>query len=146
MRQNYWKYIVIALLAGVALFHIGAVSMIWGEEYELISGDYYAEESAYTEMIANLKAGAPYRWDYTLSERDVTLAVRDAADAVPALDNVRVRLYKPNDASADRELTLTRSEQGWTAPTGTLQRGLWRVTVLAELNGETLAYKTTANL
>ena len=146
MRKNYWKYIVITLLASVALFHIGAVSMIWGESYELISGDYYAEESAYVDLVAHLKAGAPYRWESELAGEQFTLAVRDAANAVPALENVRVRLYKPNDASADRELTVTGTETGWSATTGTLPAGLWRVTVLAELDGETLAYKTTADL
>ena len=145
--KNYWKYIIIALLAGVAVFHFGALYMIWDEDYELTSADYYEQESAYVEMTARLKAGAPYRWDCRLEQGRIRLAVHDAADAVPALETVRVRLYKPDNAAADRELSLEADGRGaWHAATGALPSGLWRLTVLAELDGTELAHKTTTNL
>ncbi|MDJ0835139.1 MAG: FixH family protein [Acidobacteriota bacterium] len=144
--KNYWKYIVISMLAGVAVFHIGAVMYIWGENYELTSPDYYEQESAYMDLVPKLKAGAVYQWQANFSRDGVSLKVTDAAGAVPALENLTLALYKPDKAGLDRTLTLTPDGSGaWRAEAG-LVTGLWRYTITANLGETELAYKSSENI
>lgn len=147
MKKNYWKYIIITFLAGVAVFHFGAIAMIWGENYELTSADYYEQEANQEMLRAQLRAGAPYQWRITLEQGRAHLEILDAAGQSLEVSNPRVQLYKPNDASADRELALAASaDGGWSVETGALPTGLWRITILAEREGQTLAHKTSASL
>jgi len=146
MRKNYWKYIIIALLAGIAVFHFSAIAMIWGNQYELTATDYYEQEANHEIMRAQIRAGAPYQWQVTLSEGRAALRVLGSDGQAVAITNPRLELYKPNDAGADRFFQLSADDAGWRAETGPLAPGLWRLTVLAEYEGQTLAYKTSTSL
>ena len=136
-----------SLLAGVAVFHIGAVVYIWGEDYQLTSEDYYEEEQTYSDMVQRLRRGSAYTCDLQLNTRSLRLAVRDVTDGRPELSDVIVKLYKPDDADADQELVLKRDENGvWFADLDGLRPGLWQYTVEATLGDEKLAWRARTSI
>ena len=140
--KNYWKYIIISMLAGIAVFHISAMVYIWDENYELTSPDYYAEEGTYMDLMAMIKDGAMYRWQLNLTRDDIQLKVTDAAGATLELNTVTLTLYKPDKAGLDKTLILTPNGQGgWYVAKADLATGRWRATVTASHDQTRLAYR-----
>lgn len=132
--KNYWKYIVIALLGGIALFHLTALWFIRGQNYELTSPDYYAQELKHQEMIDKLREGKSFVWECDVAEdgQSLVLDVKDLNGQDVALHEVKATLYRPDSAGLDQELLLAANEPGrYTAPINALKPGPWKVTVMA---------------
>jgi len=128
--MNY-KYLVIGLLGTVAVFHLGAVSMIIGNQYELTSRDYYAHETDFPELQARINAGHDLSWQHRLIGEGNILemkVVNPVGESFP-LTAVRVELYKPDRAEMDRQLELKLTSSGaWQVDVGELAPGRWRAT------------------
>ena len=137
--KNYWKYIVISLLGGIAIFHLTAIWYIRGKNYELTSSDYYAREIQYQGMIDRLREGRSFLWECDVSEdgQSLILDVRDLNGGDVDLQDVTATLYRPDSSGLDQELSLAVNEKGaYVAPISSLKPGPWKLTVLASLDGE----------
>lgn len=139
MKKNYWKYIIMSLLGGIALFHLGALWYIWGNQYELTSKDYYAKTLRHQDMIERLREGKAFLWRYDVAEdgQSLVVDVRNPNGEGVALQEVKATLYRPDSAGLDQEITLAQGEAGvYTAPIDALKPGAWKLTVLANLDGD----------
>jgi len=140
------KTLVICLLGGVAVFHIGAVYLIRDKNYELTTPDYYAEESSYREQVDSLRAGAAWQWQLKVDQGTANLQVVDVNGDRVALEGVSLQLYKPNNSSADRILELDDNNHAWEADTGVLPAGLWRYTVRARSGDTKVGFRSSFRL
>ncbi len=147
--MNYWKYIVISLLASVAVFHFFAVGMVISNRYELTSKDYYEQEKMVGQNKAELKAGEQlaWRWSYQEDKRLYLLSVQDAAGKPVQLKNVTINLYKPNKANQDQQLLMHTSGEGqWQAQFDGLDFGRWKATIRADHEQDVVAWETQFHL
>lgn len=140
--MNY-KYLVITLLAGVAIFHIGAVVVIGDQNYQLTSKDYYGQEVAFDDLQKQLAAGRAFVWQDRTSRSQVEILVHDVNGQALDLQQVKVQLYKPNDASQDLVVTLEKHGEGiYSAPAAALSKGPWKLTLHADHQGTPVAWQT----
>lgn len=144
--KNYWKYIVISLLAGVVVFHLTAVSFIWRENYELTSPDYYNQELGQDAHQAAIRAGNAFTWETQVQRDRVTVAARDLNGALVDLSDVTVHFYKPDQADQDQLVALNAGNNAWTAALNDIPSGKWRITVNATHGQEKLAYRTAVGV
>jgi len=144
MKQNYWKYIVIGLLSFVIIFHLGAIWHIVGQRFELTSADYYEQDRQYQNTIDALEAAAAFKWRCQVdpARTGFELRVHDEQGEPVDLSAVELRLYRPNDASQDLTAPLAVAGAGhYRADLPLLADGRWRITVVAERDGQTLMYR-----
>ncbi len=140
------KTLVICLLGGVAVFHLGAVILIGDKNFELTRPDYYAHESSYRDDVASLRAGAAWQWQLKVEQGSASLRVVDVSGDPVSLEDVSLQLYKPNNSAADRTLQLATDKGGWQVDTGSLQSGLWRYTIRAQASGQKVGYRSSFSL
>ncbi|CAM2067242.1 FixH family protein [Sulfidibacter corallicola] len=142
--MNYWKYIVMSLLASVAIFHVGAVWYISGREYELTSPDYYQKEQVYEETMRRYRLGREWDWRVSVSEETgFQLVIRDG-DGLPVVaESVKAHLMRPNQASADLALELGRTGEGvYHAPVADLPAGRWNLEIEVASGADVAAYRS----
>lgn len=141
--MNYWKYIVIALLSSVAVFHVGAIFYIGDRDYQLTSTDYYDREIAYQSTLEAMRAGKAYIW--TTEERgdELLINVRDANQQALQLETPSVHLYKPSDNRQDQDQVLAMTEPGcYRLKIAQLKPGPWNLTLTAKAAGQPIAWQT----
>lgn len=142
--KNRWKYIVIAMLSLVVIFHIGVVIYIADEDFELTSKDYYDRTLTYQETIEAARLAKSLKWEYRISEsgRTLLLAVR-TPDAEPArLEAATLTLYRPDNSDLDHHSNLEVDGEGFRATIPQLAKGRWRLTVNGQWQGKPVHYET----
>ena len=139
--KNYWKYIVISLLASLVTFHVLAIWHIRGESYQLTSKDYYARELTYEQTLQALRRGQAYKWDMDLKD-GFHLTITDVNGAPLSLEEVDVHLYRPDKAELDQLFQPEWNQEGYKHQIDPLKKGKWSVTIKAQKDGETIAWRT----
>lgn len=132
-KPMYWKYIVIALMAFIVVFHIGAIIYIQeGTNFELTSRDYYQKGQVYEQEIQAMNRGNGFSWEFNVNQpgKIVVTLVPNSGDTVfsSMVKTMTLDLMRINDSNLDTSLTLTR--QGDTlvfSGDAHLKKGLWRM-------------------
>ena len=141
-----WKYLVIGLCAFIMIFHISALIYIRGNDYELTSKDYYAQELRYQHQMDRLQAGSEFDWDCRFEDNRFVVRVRSDQHGV-ALEDVRLQLYRPHDAKQDQTLGLTEVEPGvYEQALTTPAPGRWNLTVEGLYKGRAVAWQEKVSL
>ncbi len=141
--NNTWKYIVIALLASVAIFHIGAIVVIGNRDYQLTSDDYYDREIAYQETLEAMRLGKALVCQAVETNGRLEVSIKDLNGGAVVLADLSVHLYKPNDASQDRTQKLVAIAPGrYQLPQAVLKSGPWQLTLEGLFEGQKLAWQT----
>lgn len=141
--NNTWKYIVIALLASVAIFHVGAIVVIGDRDYQLTSDDYYDREIAYQDTLEALRLGKALVWQAVEQNGRLEVGVKDLNGQAVVLAEPSVHLYKPNDAAQDSTQKMDSLEPGrYQLAQTVLKPGPWQLTVEGQYKGQKLAWQT----
>ncbi len=141
--NNAWKYIVISLLASVAIFHVGAIVVIGDRDYQLTSTDYYEREIAYQDTLEALRRGKAMIWRTAEQNNRLEIKVTNLNGQPLTLAQPSVRLYKPNDADQDRSQALATDEPGtYGLDLTNLKPGPWQLTVEGLHEGQKMAWQT----
>ena len=143
-----WKYIVIALLATVAIFHLGVLAFIWNKRYQLTSKDYYDREMAYQEMIDKLDRGNQFQWKVTHSPPGhLVVSIKSKSGNPVVFENLVGFMYRPNQADLDRAIKLVPTENGvYMASVEGFPKGRWDITLQGAVNNTTVAHKQRIQL
>lgn len=132
---------------GVFMLVVGVVNagFVWLSSHghrDLVRPDYYEAGLKQDSVIALSAATGPI----TLRrEGGEWLLETDADRAIPAA--CRLRFYRPDDGSADREVKLEAApapagRMAWRGPAEALRRGHWIVTAVWNRDGHDIAGKT----
>ncbi len=119
-------FIFISLFMASMLY---LVSLCFKQNFDLVSKDYYEKEIAYQDQIeknkntASLQSASVVEFNKSSTAIDILLP-QEFKEKEVKLD---VYLYKPDDASLDRKISLTSSQGQASIDAQTLKPGLWRV-------------------
>ena len=141
--KNYWKYIIISLIATLMVFHFSAIWYISGRNYQLTSPDYYEQEQSIDANKQAIRLGKVLQWNCRVEGRNRVVVEVSGLDGKPsALDEVSVELYRPNNADGDIMLALGQQAPGrYTAETQELAEGRWDLKVKGKQGDDTVAYQ-----
>lgn len=128
--------IVLGFLGLSVLVHAVALSYVFSVDTDLVRSDYYEAGQAHDEELAKRTAARAFGLELTPAGHALDVQVR--ADAGLAGQTVRVRLQRPDDASADHERSATLAADGRAHVDLTgIRNGAWQIRV--ELDAPTAA-------
>ena len=126
---NPWPYAIILTFILFISGTIGLVVMASSQRVDLVSNNYYEQELKYQGQInraAHAQAlSAPVHISYDRSSHQIAIVLppEHANHAVIG----RIQLYRPSEASLDREFKLQVDHGSQTLDGSTLRPGLWKV-------------------
>jgi hypothetical protein len=127
------------IVLGLFMLVVGIANgiFVWlsNGRHDLVRDDYYAASLKQDSVIALNTSNSPV----TFHREAGDWRLENASGSAPAT-GCRLRLYRPDDVSADREVRLQRvqSEAGreaWKVAAPTLRRGHWIATVVWDRDG-----------
>ena len=128
---------MIALGLFMAVVGVANGIFVWlsNGRHDLVRDDYYAASLKQDSVIALLSSNT----QVTFHREAGAWRLENAAGASPAT-GCRVRLYRPDDGGADREVRLQRvpaeaGREAWKAAAPALRRGRWIATVVWDRDG-----------
>jgi len=137
-----WKIAVVytIFVAGMLTF----VATVYRQTNDLVSEDYYARELAYQDRIDarsnNQFLKEPMQFEWLSDRRQLQLRFPEAA----AMNVATLHLYRPSDASQDREFALQgASDTLRSVDLSELGPGFWRVQLDWEAGGMAYFKETT---
>lgn len=141
--KNYWKYIIISLIATIMIFHFTAIWYIKGRNFELTSKDYYEQEQQIDSNLQALRLGKILQWNCFVEDRNRVVVEVVGLDGKPSqLKEVNAKLYRPNNASGDVELALGQQAPGrYVAEVADLDQGRWDLRVQGKKGEDTVAFE-----
>ncbi|PIE91220.1 MAG: hypothetical protein CR997_02075 [Acidobacteria bacterium] len=146
--KNYWKWIIVALVIFIVIFHLGAIVYLSNQQtYELTSPDYYQRGQAYEQEIQAMNRGREFNTEVTVEQQNqlvVTVKPVEAELLDSSVKEVRLDCLRPNDSKMDQNLILARQvdSNSFSAPM-TLSKGRWHIDISFTLNGERILFKKT---
>lgn len=138
-----WSKGVWFLFGGFVIFILGCVAFATMQRFDLVAPDYYAQQIGYQSQIDKSNAAARLderpRVEFRSGDRSVYLTFPDNFD--PAQTSGTIRLFRPSNASYDRNLALALgADRTQIIPGDQMVPGLWKVMLDWQSNGE--AYYT----
>lgn len=137
-KRTFWPYGIALFLGGFLIVLVTVVVVVSRQRDDLVAPDYYAQEVRYQEQIERLARTAalaePLRIVQERAGQPVVIAV---PAALRAGLRGQVRLFRPADASQDRQIALQLDAEGRQV----LQfpphvPGHWQVQIRWEHNGQ----------
>ncbi|MBW8889421.1 MAG: FixH family protein [Fibrobacteres bacterium] len=127
--------IVLALFMVVVGIANGIFVWLSNGRHDLVRDDYYAAGLKQDSVIALNSGNTPVNFH----REGADWKLENAAGPAPAT-GCRLRLYRPDDVSADREVRLQRvpaeaGREAWKVAAPALRRGRWIATVVWDRDG-----------
>lgn len=142
MNPGKWIIVVFVLFAAF----IGTlVTVCMREDISLVSKDYYTQELAYQERITRINnSAALFNKPQVTATRE---SIRVTFDSLSFVDQGKLDLFCPSDATMDRSFEFTRSdEQTFTYKMSGLKSGMYRVKLLWSMDGKDFYQEEIVNL
>lgn len=134
--RNLWPASIIGFFILAFIFLASFVVWAMNQREDLVSADYYEREVRYQQQLDSLNrsqslaAQVVVTFDPTQQAIIITLPAAQGATG-------RVHLYRPSDASLDRELPLALNAEGvQRLDAKELSGGLWKVRVKWTAQGQ----------
>jgi nitrogen fixation protein FixH len=137
-HSSWWPRLIVAAFLAFALFIGNMVRQAMRTEVDLVSQDYYQKEIAYQKHINQVKAtqqlGGQVRITQAAAAGQLSLVFPAGSQAAV---KGQVRFFRPSDARLDFTLPLQLNQDDQQhIRTGALAKGLWRVQVTWQHNGQ----------
>ncbi|MBI2949879.1 MAG: FixH family protein [Verrucomicrobia bacterium] len=137
--RNLWPIAIIGFFAVFITFMAGFITFAARQRMDLVRADYYEDEILYQRQIDRVKRTHPVRSEVAIAldaaqERlNVTLPVANSESPITG----RIHLYRPSNASLDRELDLALKPDGTRqVAVKDLLPGLWRARLIWSVDGQ----------
>ena len=138
-RSSIWQYLIIASFTVYALFLLVSIILMSRQRVELVTPNYYTNELAYQSRIDHKLRSAELenRLQLNFDQERNHLRIVFPSDVKEPEITGEIVIYRPSDAALDKHYTINPSVQGvQTIPTTDFQKGLWRVKVEWQFQGE----------
>lgn len=129
--MNWGTKIAIVYISFV-LFIVFMVYMAFGQQYDLVTEDYYAEEIKYQEVIDSKK-----RADLLEDQLTVSIDAQQMKVKFPqknARINGKIQCFRPSDQSKDFEVVLNNNQGVESIPLEKFSRGKYLLKVSWEVD------------
>ncbi len=129
---NPWPYALIAFFAVFISCVVGFGIWAVGQRVDLVGADYYEQEVRFQKQIDSAARthaiGRPVAITYALAANQITLALPAGPASLSPVG--KIKLYRPSDASLDREIALATDAAGrQVVDASGLREGRWKVRV-----------------
>jgi hypothetical protein len=98
-----WSVRIVALYSSFVVFMLFMVWMAWGQDFDLVSEDYYEQELAFQDQIDMTDRATTAGQAWTIEQTGEGLTGRLNATTT----KVQVHLFRPSDEDLDRNYTFT---------------------------------------
>ena len=129
---NPWPWAIILTFVIFISGTVGLVVMACSQKVDLVSANYYEQELKFQGQLDRMKRtsqlGAQAGVSYDAAQKRITISLPPAQ----ARQEVRgqIQLYRPAQASLDRQLTLQPDASGMQSlDASALKPGLWKIRV-----------------
>ena len=131
-----WAIGIVTLYTSFALLTLGFVYFAVGQNYDLVSKDYYEQTVEFQSQIDRESRTNALAENVTcalsVDKQNVEIAIPNAAQA-----NGKITLYRASQADLDQHFSLSLDEDGrQDIPVGRLLKGKWKMKVLWSNGGE----------
>ncbi|HYF02377.1 MAG TPA: FixH family protein [Patescibacteria group bacterium] len=131
-----WAIGIVTLYTSFALLTLGFVYFAIGQNYDLVSKDYYEQTVEFQSQIDRESRTNAIAENVTCSlsadKQNVEIAIPNAAQV-----NGKVTLYRPSEADLDKHFFLALDGNGrQNIPVQGLLKGKWKMKVLWTAGGE----------
>ena len=136
---NPWPVAIIATFVVFFAGTVGLVVMAAHQRVDLVSKDYYEQEIRYQQRLDQVSRTRVVRSQVHVSYDALARGIRITLPADHAQRRAvgNVRLYRPSEASLDREAKLELDPQGiQTVNAANLSPGLWKVRIQWKVEGQ----------
>ena len=155
--KNPWVLGWLALVAVVLAVNIGFISLAFITNPGLVDKDYYEKAEDYEENLVKYRtARAALGWTYHAAypnnpvinkKTPYRLTIVDKVGLPLTAANVKLVAYRPSDASADFEITLTEVDAGIYEGDITYSlKGIWEITTVIEREDSQYDFKRRASI
>lgn len=136
---NPWPVAIIAFFGVFITCVVGFILFATRQHMDLVRPDYYEEEMRFQGQLDRLNRtqplGSRVAVDYNRRQQSIMIAL--PPEQVTARLTGRIQLYRPSDASLDRNVQLAVNAAGvQQVDAKQLPAGLWKVRVRWTANGE----------
>ncbi len=133
----------IILFVGSMLY---LVSLCFKEHFDLVSDDYYEKELVYQKQIERKKNTSSLESELTIqyNKMDKRIVIQLPSRFNNLSIPLDIVLYKPDNASLDKQLSITAIDSKATVDASLLKPGLWRMQVY--WNGKDESYFNESNV
>jgi hypothetical protein len=136
-QASWWPRLIIAAFVGFMLFIGNMVRQAMQTEVDLVSKDYYQQEIAYQKHIDQLEATGKLASQAAIIHAAAARQLSLVFPAGSGPDTGQVRFFRPSNASLDFDLPLLLNrDRQQHIPTSQLAKGLWRVQLSWQQNGQ----------
>ena len=130
MKRNFWPYGIVITFVVFFSGTVGLLVMACLQKEDLVSKTYYEQELRYQSRLDSLKRAAQSgaSLTYDAAGRNIAIALPPSKSGASPAGSVE--LYRPSEASLDREMPLQLDGSGrQVIDASGLQPGLWKVRV-----------------
>lgn len=138
-QRSFWPYgLIITFVVFIGLI-VSFVVVAVRSDMDLVRDDYYEQEVRYQEQIdreaRTAAVGTQVKVTYDANAANVELQI--PAEHAARHASGTVKLYRPSDASLDKEMPLATNAAGMQKlDVAQLTAGLWRVQVVWRVEGD----------
>lgn len=142
MNAGRWIFVTFILFAGF----IGTlVTICVRQDISLVSKDYYKEELAYQQQIERMQNTAQLQSKPQISVAGHQLTV--TFDSLYFIEKGKVNVFRPSDASMDRNFELAASDgPSYAYSLSGLNSGMYRVKLFWSMSGKHFYQEEIINL
>ncbi|MES2765434.1 MAG: FixH family protein [Bacteroidota bacterium] len=131
-----WAIGIVTLYTSFALLTLGFVYFAVGQDYDLVSQDYYEQTVEFQSQIERENRTNALAENVTCGlsadKQNVEIAIPNMTQA-----NGKITLYRPSEADLDQHFSLALDADGrQSIPVKGLLKGKWKMKMLWSANGE----------
>lgn len=130
-RWNPWPVAIISYFAIFISFLVAFIVFAARQRVDLVRTDYYEQELRFQSQIDRVRRAGELTQNATVHYDAARQCIRLTVPSSPAVPATgRIHLYRPSDATLDREIPLAVDPSGtqWLNADG-LRSGLWKIQV-----------------
>ncbi len=144
-----WPIGIAVVLLLFLSFLIGALVVLSGEQFDLVTKDYYEKGLAYQQRIDAIRRTQeiPDALRIIPDKKQNVLVFRFAPQFQGKPLSGKIYFYRPSNARQDKQVDLPASlTDDFVVPTEQLPKGKWRIKAEWQVDGQTYYYETVLYL